>query len=265
MRDFTGVLLAADLDGTLLDSRQRVSPGNAEAIHDFIRRGGRFTLATGRTMMAVECVRPLIPINAPAILLNGALIYDYASEKMLYAEPLLPETRALAGVVHERWPDLGVEILAMSQKFAVNRNAQIQWHLNYVHCTATDLDDPMDAPGEWFKILCVDTPERLAPVWAFLNEHYGGSIDLCYSSPTLLEIQNKGLTKGAGLTRLATLLDVKEVYCAGDNGNDLPMMRAYPSFAPANAIDECKQAATAVGPSHEEDFLAFVIGELEKR
>lgn len=263
MRDFTGVLLATDLDGTLLNSRQQVSPGNTEAIRHFIRRGGLFTLATGRSLIALDCVRPLVTVNAPVILLNGAIIYDFAAERILYSEPLLPETCTLASVVHERWPDLGIEILELREKFAVNRNAQIDGHLNYVRCTASDITHPMDAPGEWYKILCVDTPERLAPVYAFLCDRYGQSFDICFSSPMLLEIQNKGLSKGVGLTRLAKLTGAHSIYCAGDNGNDLSMMRAFPSFAPANAIGECKQAALAVGPDCNEDFMAFVIQELE--
>ncbi|MDR1735893.1 MAG: HAD-IIB family hydrolase [Oscillospiraceae bacterium] len=260
--DVTGVLYATDLDATLLDKRQGVSEQDLAAIKEFTRQGGLFTIATGRSLMATESVMPLIPVNAPVILLNGALIYDTARKKPLYAEPLAPETRAVAFEVSASFPDLGLEIFTENEKFAMNRNAHIDAHLRSVRCVAADVSSPREAAGDWFKILLVDEPARLALAYTWLEDTYRGKFDICFSRDTLLEIQNRGTEKGEGLARLAKLIGAEKVFCAGDNGNDLPMMRRFPSFAPENAIPECKSAAAVCGPAHDMGFTAFALGEL---
>ena len=265
MRDFSGVLLATDLDGTLLAKGHTLPPGSAAAVSRFMEAGGRFTLATGRSLMGLACVRPLVAVNAPAVVLNGAIVYDYETETLLHGQPLSPEARALAGLIRGRFPDIGMEIMTLREKYAVCRNDQINMHLTYVQCTAADIPAPGDAPGDWYKLLAVDTPQRLKPVGEWLEAEFGDRIHACYSSPILLEIQDRGVDKGAGVARVAEIIGARQVYCAGDNGNDLPMMRAFPSFAPANATDECKAAALAVGPDCRDDFMAFVIAEIEKR
>ncbi|MCL2030200.1 MAG: HAD-IIB family hydrolase [Oscillospiraceae bacterium] len=263
MRDLSGVLLATDLDGTLLGRDHAIPPGSAAAVSRFMRAGGRFTLATGRSLPGLAHVKPSVPVNAPAVLLNGALVYDYETEALLYGQPLSPEARALGDILHRRYPDLGLEIMTLRQKYAVCRNAQIDAHLAYVRCGAMDLETPGQAPADWYKLLAVDTPERLRPVGEWLKAEFGDRMQICYSASTLLEIQDMGVDKGAGVARVAELTGAREVYCAGDNENDLPMLRAFPSFAPANATDACKDAAMAVGPDCGEDFMAFVIERIE--
>lgn len=48
MNKFEGMLLACDMDGTLLDSSRRISERNERALRYFTEEGGRFSLATGR-------------------------------------------------------------------------------------------------------------------------------------------------------------------------------------------------------------------------
>jgi HAD superfamily hydrolase (TIGR01484 family) len=264
MRDLSGVLLATDLDGTLLGRDRMLSPGNAAAIARFMGRGGRFTLATGRSMMGLACVLPFISVNAPLITLNGAVICDRETGDLLHGTPLSPEARALGDVILGRYPDLGLEVMTLRRKYAVNRNAMIDAHVAAVQCDMTDVKSPGDVPGDWFKLLAVDTPERLKPVGEWLIEEYGERMGIYYSWPTLLEIQDIEVSKASGVARVAELVGAREVWCAGDNGNDLPMMQAFPSFAPANAVAECKAVAHAVGPDCGEDFIAFVIEAIER-
>ena len=46
MKKFDGMILACDMDGTLLDSSRMISKENAQALRYFTEEGGRFTLAT---------------------------------------------------------------------------------------------------------------------------------------------------------------------------------------------------------------------------
>ncbi len=78
---FKGIMLVTDMDGTLLDGKSRISEGNRRAIKRFIAGGGLFTVATGRMFKAVEPYLPALPMNVPAIVYNGAAIYDFSVKR----------------------------------------------------------------------------------------------------------------------------------------------------------------------------------------
>jgi len=71
---FAGILLVCDIDGTLLDSNNKLSQKNIQAVRNFIERGGKFTVASGRTLAAMNEIRSAIPFNMPVISVNGAII-----------------------------------------------------------------------------------------------------------------------------------------------------------------------------------------------
>ena len=56
---------------------------------------------------------------------------------------------------------------------------------------------------------------------------------------------------------MKTLLGIERVICFGDSDNDLSMFAtADESYAPANANDRIKSAATAVIGHHDEEGIA---------
>ena len=83
MGKFDCVLLASDFDDTLYNSSREVSAENREALNYFIRQGGRFTVSTGRAHRTFSPYVHLAPVNAPVILSNGALLYDYSADKVI--------------------------------------------------------------------------------------------------------------------------------------------------------------------------------------
>ena len=90
MGKFDGLLLASDFDDTLYGLNLRIPERNLEAIRYFIREGGYFVMATGRAHRTFAPYAPLVPMNAPAVLSNGAAIYDFQADKML-EQTHLPE------------------------------------------------------------------------------------------------------------------------------------------------------------------------------
>ena len=60
MSDLSNVLLITDLDGTLLPDNKILSQKDKEAIKRFRADGGKFTVATGRTIQsAMKYLRSL--------------------------------------------------------------------------------------------------------------------------------------------------------------------------------------------------------------
>ena len=119
MGKFDGVLLATDFDDTLvrsnltsLESAEEGLKGyyrNLEALNYFIREGGRFTVSTGRVLHTFAPHASHFPINAPAVLANGALIYDFRTKPELFHAKLPLDVLSHVAVLAERFPPLGFE------------------------------------------------------------------------------------------------------------------------------------------------------------
>ena len=77
-----------------------------------------------------------------------------------------------------------------------------------------------------------------------------------------IDIHHGEATKGTAIDVMRTELGATRVLCFGDNVNDLSMfLAADEAYAPANATDEIRAAATAVIGHHDEDGIARFLRE----
>lgn len=77
--DISKVILLSDMDGTLLNSKKEISDADRSAIRRFTELGGKFTIATGRTIQSFEQYVEMLELKMPVIMYNGAAIHDYIS------------------------------------------------------------------------------------------------------------------------------------------------------------------------------------------
>ena len=87
-KDFSDWLVVSDIDGTLNNKLRKTPEKNIAAIDRFVHElSGNFTLASAR---GVQSLRPhykkLPNLKTPAIVLNGAGIYDFSKEKTINNE-----------------------------------------------------------------------------------------------------------------------------------------------------------------------------------
>ena len=242
MGKFDGVLLASDFDDTLYGLDLRIPERNLEAIRYFNREGGRFVMATGRAHRTFAPYAPLIPMNAPAVLSNGAAIYDFQADRML-EQTLLPDSapRDLARLMEE-YPSVSLEVYHGEDIYVCHPNYITLAHLKKVGCGYTEC--PVEEmPTPWVKALFHQEREVLLPVQARLLAEHGEQYEAIFSNPRYLELTRKGSNKGGGVARVARMLGVapERIYCVGDNQNDIPMLElsAIP-FAPANCAREVR-------------------------
>ena len=94
MKKFKGMLLACDMDGTLLDDSKQIPAENLRALQYFTKQGGRLSLATGRSPHAIGTYIDQLPVNAPYSVMNGSLICD-ENRKILYCSGMPYETKEM--------------------------------------------------------------------------------------------------------------------------------------------------------------------------
>jgi hypothetical protein len=77
-----------------------------------------------------------------------------------------------------------------------------------------------------------------------------------------IDIHHSDASKGGAINQIREDLGVSRVICFGDSDNDLSMFAlADESYAPSNAKEEVKAAATAIIGHHDEDGIARFLQE----
>ena len=269
MGKFDGVMLVTDYDDTLYGSDDSVSEENRSAIGRFIAQGGTFSVATGRshTTFAPQLIRERLSLNAPAILSNGSVVYDFASDRML-RETFLPSESALhLAQLAEAFPALGFEAYHGEDVYVHNAN-RVTWnHLDKagvgcVHCPIADM------PLPWTKVIMQQEHELLLLAQDYLRTRWGDRYEIIFSNRRMLELAAKGSTKGNGVLWVARRLglDRRHIYCVGDNQNDIPMLAvsAIP-FAPSNCAKEVRDWGAVLVGSCDEHCVAQIIDILDGR
>lgn len=266
MGKFDGILLCTDLDGTLLDDQRYVSPENTTAIEYFKKEGGKFTFVTGRVPRGARLMLDFIHPNAPVVAFNGAGIYDFDDNKLLWGLYLDESAKSAIAYVEERVPGLG---LAICTDENVHFSKMNEWVDAYFKAENLPLDTTpyMEIQEQWKKGLFIADSSDMPKIRQVIAESpFSQMYDFVQSSPNYYEILPKGATKGTGLRRLTELLgiDKEKVIAVGDNENDIPMIKeAKVGIAVANAIDDLKDAADIVTVSNNEHAIKKVIDMLD--
>ena len=277
MGKFDGILFLSDFDNTIVYTAAALknggevpamSPRNVDAIQYFMAEGGRFGVATGRATAAYAPYDPLVPTNVPAVVYNGAGIYDY--EKQEYVETLFLEESARVHIqaIVDANPTVSLEMFHAGTLLQVYRESK--WNAKHTELTGMGYEvvqdlSPASVEMPLSKALFLGETADLLKTAAFINaQPWRGEYELVLSSDYLLELTAKGATKGDMARRMKEKLGCKLLVCAGDHMNDLSMLRAADrAFCPSNSVDEVKAEAHVVGHC-QDGAIADMIEALEK-
>lgn len=279
MGRFDGVLLASDFDNTLIYTEEALRSGapvpqlsqrNREALEWFMAEGGRFTVATGRALAAFSAYADRVPMNAPAVVCNGAAIYDFAKKEYLDYALLDEDARRRGQMILDRFPTLAVEAYHIDNVIhAVRPNAITRQHEHLTKVAVTEAPSLLEVPLPLGKLLLEAEHEVLQAVQDQLTaEGWDRDYELIFSSKVLLEMTAKGANKGGMVRRLAERLGIapEHIYCVGDEANDIPMLTAAAQgFAPANCTEAVRSCGATVVCDAREGALADVVEILGKK
>ena len=229
---FSGCLLASDIDGTI-ESNGIISPRTIEKIAYFISEGGKFSLSTGRTAPAVKDVLSKVDNIAPSVLANGAVIYDFCENRVLWEASVPKEDLELALEVYKSRPEMGIELHTAHQVVNLRSNNEIRDHAFYEHLEPLPIS-PDELYGKRFnKILYAsDNPAELNKLRDFVNISVHNSVfrdtsaQLGGRKRSYLEQLPGKASKGSGCRKLIELLGIEKggYFAIGDYYNDLDMI-----------------------------------------
>lgn len=279
MGKFTGVLLASDFDNTLIYTERALRTGspvpplsekNRAALEYFMAEGGRFAIATGRALPAFIKYAPEVPMNAPGVVCNGAMLYDFGQEAFLENALLDEEARVRGQYILDLFPNVAVEAYHIDNVIhAVHPNEITRQHEHLTKVGVTEAPSLLDVPLPLGKLLFEAERPTLEKILDVLREKgWYDDYELIFSTTHLLEMTVKGANKGGMVRRLAERLGIsmEHVYCVGDEANDISMLTvAAEGFAPANCTEAVRQSGATIVTDAEHDALAEVIAILGQR
>lgn len=268
-------LLAVDIDGTLVNSRDELTPVVLAALRKASAAGVKIVLATGRRYSrALPFAEPL-GIRAPIVTASGALIKDPLDHKTLFRAHLeradLLEVLAVTsqhGYDAVLYGDTYAEGFdyycpkvvgvgpALAEYYAVNAGSE------------RELADLMANPPEGiFAGFAMGTRDDMFALEAELQRKlpeklYTHVIRSPRYQGFMCEIAPAGATKWSGVRHVADEWNIadEEICAVGDDVNDLPMLVGSGlGVAMGNAVDELKAAADRIAPRNDDDGLAEVV------
>ncbi len=250
MGKFDGILIATDLDGTLV-SEGSISKENADAIRYFQKEGGLFTFATGRYASHIkenfaDDIKPSICVMT----LNGNILYDMAENKKLRVSKMDKEnTKDILNYATDRFGD------------------KINW------INICDEDESYEYKGIVERDTCkcvfvLYDEESAIELRDNLRKNYSHLYNVERSWPTGVEIYNKNSGKGEAVKYILENIvkNIETVICVGDYENDVSMLKmADIGFAVQNATEEAKAAADCITDvDNDNHAIAWIINKLDK-
>ncbi|MCU9519570.1 HAD family hydrolase [Corynebacterium sp. ES2794-CONJ1] len=260
-------LVASDVDGTLINSAERISPRLYRALEC---TNGRyhFVIATGRPARWVIPLVNQLPFKPVCICANGAVVYDSARDRIIKNHSIQAEVlRAVVSKAREVLPvgvaveRCGTSVLDINQGcYVVTEDYAHAW--DSTEHSVVDLDSALAEPAvklllryealtapELFDLIRPAIPTDLVHITYSINEG-------------LLEVSAPNITKAQTLKELCDDMGIaaKDVLAFGDMRNDREMIEwAGHGVAMANAQQELRACADEVTASNDDDGVARIL------
>ncbi|MBR6727817.1 MAG: HAD-IIB family hydrolase [Clostridia bacterium] len=270
MTDLSRYIIATDLDGTFFGPGGTRVERNIEAVKRFQAAGGLFTVATGRVHINIRGIigEPAELLNAPAVLCNGAYLYDF-NEKKTYAPQLMPAADAaeILRFATAEFPHIDFRVSTVDALLIARTDGYVSRDLHWYDAgTVKVITDGNWYFDEWFKIVFRDTPEHLSELRLSLKSTYGDRFSMTASGKEMLEVQSAGCNKAAGLARLHDHCGHDRILIAcGDFENDIEMLQvADVAICPENAMDAVKDICHRTLCHCKDGLMGDIVDLLEK-
>ena len=248
-------LMALDVDGTLVDEENTISPAVANAVRAMIDRGIHAVVATGRAVPgAIEVIERLGLPDGMAVCSNGAVTVGFRPTEVLEAVTF-DASEAVRRVVEEV-PDAFVAVEEIGVGYRVNQpfpSGEIAGTI-----TVEELDALVAEPVTRVIIRAPDHDPR-----EFHELVQGlGLTDINYyiGYTAWLDLAPLGVSKASALAGVCERLGIAaaDVLAVGDGFNDVEMLEwAGHGVAMGHAPGRLKEAADAVTGTVHEDGLAL--------
>ncbi|MCK2240153.1 MULTISPECIES: HAD family hydrolase [unclassified Crossiella] len=267
------LLVASDLDGTLLGPLAHLSERTRAAVAAVTAAGVPFVLATARPPRWTHPISDRLGLAGYAVTANGALIHHLGERRAARSWPLDPVLLAdVASALAKAIPGCSFAVELSPEHapefpdgvFLTELEHPIGWPeplLPGGSLAHAPLAEVLGRPA--VKLLVQRAGVPSAELCLAAEAVLAGAVDITYSGAgAMIELSAPGVSKATGLRWVAERLGVNqaEVLAFGDMPNDLDMIKwAGHGVAMANAHPDLHSLADEVTATNAEDGVAQVL------
>ncbi len=279
-------LLAIDIDGTLVNSRDELTDPTRRALCRAVDAGIRVVLATGRRYRRSRPLVVSLGIDAPLVTASGTLVKNTADHSTLYKAEFRRESIIRASRLIARY---GFEPIWFVDRDGADTQAESYFEF-YCTCPEVlggeaggpDLSEYIltngefgrvwpnlieEPPGDIYTGFAMGSFAQMTELAAALEKESPGVFHTHVIRspkyiPFLCEISPAGASKWSAIRRLARGwgIDDGSICAVGDDVNDIDMIRSSGlGVAMDNALPAVKEAADRIAPGHDHDGLVEVV------
>ena len=247
-------IVTCDMDETLLGTGGKISDEDKKSIAKLKDFGVKFVPSSGRNFISIDKTLKELNLyekeNEFVISFNGGVITENKNHKVLFFQGISFD---LAAEFYKRGLnyDVCIHVYTQDEVYVYNLVEHERKYLEGRMAVKEIFDRDINfLKGQNIvKCLYMNTDADYLRKIADDLKDITGDVDVSYSANRYLEFNKLGVTKGAGLKRLAEILnvDVKDTMAIGDNFNDLAMIKAAGvGVCVGNGADEVKKNADYV-------------------
>ncbi|GAX84048.1 hypothetical protein CEUSTIGMA_g11472.t1 [Chlamydomonas eustigma] len=256
-------LIVSDVDGTLLNSRQQLTPAVEAAIKESAKTGVPLVVATGKARGPwTKEVFLRLGLNTPGVFLQGLLVCD-AEGNLLYERTLEFEICIEAIKLADQ---RGITLTAYcgGRILAAVRDSHTDRLLFYKEPDVEAVGPLQEALRHVtvHKLIFMTDQSEIDLLRPVAEEIFRGRATLTTAIEGMLEVLPLGASKGSGVAWLLDHLgvDAHDIMAIGDGENDIEMLQmAGMSVAMGNASKRVQDAADVRVSSNDEDGVAEAI------
>lgn len=261
-------LYVSDLDGTLLNSKDRISQFSLATINGLVKQGMLFTYATARSLISAGVVAEGLSAQIPVIAYNGCLIVRPQNGEVLHAVNFTREERenARRHIGENKISPFVYAYIDGAERVSWRTDRENEGGRQYLSKRKGDrrlrpvtTDDELYA-GEIFYYTCIGEKEELRPLYEAMKGDVRYHCTLqqeLYRTEYWCEIMPAQATKAHAIERLKEILSCDKVIAFGDAINDIPMFQISDEcYAVENAVPYLKEHACGIIESNDNDGVA---------
>ncbi len=259
-------LFISDFDGTLGCVPDYIEEGTVKAIKEFQKKGGIFTIVTGRSFASIRGICLKYGLKGKIVGFQGGTIADIESGKIYMQEGLscetalkISQTLDADGVDIVAWID---DVLYYSKitgyvKVFVSDEGVICKKVDSVTETIRKIGRPVN------KVCGFHENDASELVKKYANS-FGNGVIVNSGAKRLIEFINSKYNKGSAVEFLSKEFNIpfEKIIAVGDSTNDLPLMdKRWHGVAVGDASQELKENAKEITVSFKENPIKHLLNK----
>ena len=258
-------MVALDMDGTMLNPRESITPRVHRAVYETLKRGIHVVIATARPPRSVRFYHRALKLETPIISHNGALVWDERRQCVLrHASLDHALVRRVIAFARRRCPEVipSVEIIdrIYSDHFGIVPMDSLPPGRSFSPDVIASMEAFLRVPVT--RLFLHAKPSIIDELNYLLPGRFRDRVNVIHSESRLLQLVAPDITKASALDFLTNAYGIsnQQVLAIGDSANDLPMLQwAGIGVAMANAPEHLRNVVGNIVPSNADDGVAVAL------